>query len=574
MIREFFIRFNNIKIKTKLIISYFILMVVTITVIYRISAVRINNELLMQASNDMNYSTQQIKENIVNLIHSYEKATDYIAFNKTFLSNITQKHGNVLIAYDKTKEAKEIIKLLMDLDNTILSVSVRLYNDNVLFDGKTFIRGDREKVNDDFDKGSLLVWSGTQKNANNISIIRLDRIIYDYTSAFEKVGILTFEIPESRFFEYIKKESISKKIAIFNKNEELVTASDKEFFHNLEEKYLKQTRGQDQGNFTYTDDNCKNMLCYSTAPNGWKVISVIPVDRLLARVYEIDRYVTIVIIVSFIIVMTITYFILDMLTKRLTMLTKAVHRVGEGKYDFKINETSNDEIGQLACDFNKMTEKLHFMFNKVYVAEINMKESELRALQAQINPHFLYNVLSTIGYIALKKNVPEIRKVTSALANFYRFSLSRGNSIVTLEEEIAHVKIYADIQKVRFGDRLAVAYDIDEKLRGYKILKLLIQPFVENCINHGMKDGETRLNIRISAYIEAENALIEITDDGIGISQEKINDILGPQIESDNRGYGIQNVIERIKLHFGDEYGIRITSEQGAGTKILIVLPL
>jgi two-component system sensor histidine kinase YesM len=567
-------KLGDMKIKTKLLMIYFIMMALTVSIIYTVSATRINSMLLTQASNDLNSTTLQIKQNILNLLDSYEKATDYIVFNQTFINDISHESDTNPAKYDRTKDAIGILGRLKNIDPSISAIRVYMFDDTVLFDGNTFTRYDSAMDESLADLEAGISWIGRHPNSKKTSIVTLNRTIYDYPYTSKQIGILSVEIPESKFYEFIQKESLSKTIVIFNDQGDIVTASnDSLSAADLNRLLAKNTAGGD-GQFEFKYNNTDFMLYSTMAANGWRIASYIPLNSLLSTTVEINRYVVIVILSSMVAFFLFTTILLNFLTKRISQFAKAAHRIGEGQYNFSLDIAGKDEIGQLADDFNRMIKRLDVLFNDVYVAQIKRKEAELQALQAQINPHFLYNVLSSIGFAALKKNAPEIRNALNDLAEFYRFSLSKGNSLVTLEEEINHVRTYMSIQNMRFGSMVALTYDIAPELRAFRILKLTIQPFVENAIHHAMRDSGTQLLISIAAGYDGMNVFIKVQDNGLGILEEKLAKIL-EKIQSgvEERNYGIQNVHNRIRLHFGEEYGVMITSVQGVGTTVTILLP-
>lgn len=211
--------------------------------------------------------------------------------------------------------------------------------------------------------------------------------------------------------------------------------------------------------------------------------------------------------------------------------------------------------------------------NKVEL-EKELKASELKALQSQVNPHFLFNVLNNIVSLALLEDAPKTRETVCNLSEMLRYTLKKVDQIVTLEEEIKYNKSYLNLQKVRFGDRLKFSFNIDEECKKIKIPSMILQPFIENSIVHGLEEKEQGGNISVVAY-ECDNKLkIIISDNGVGIPEDKIKDVKEFKIsETENGGIGINNVKQRIKYYYGDNYVIDIKSSIGIGTEIKMCLP-
>ncbi|MBC8081538.1 MAG: histidine kinase, partial [Gorillibacterium sp.] len=209
------------------------------------------------------------------------------------------------------------------------------------------------------------------------------------------------------------------------------------------------------------------------------------------------------------------------------------------------------------------------LIKEVYVANIQKKEAELESLQAQINPHFLYNTLSSISRLAKFGEIEKLHEMVMGLAKFYRLSLNKGYTIIAVPLELEQVGAYIDIQSIKFKNRLSVWYDVQAEVHGYETVKLILQPFVENSLEHALF-GKS-ITIKVTARLVEGNIVFKIIDDGIGMKPEMVNKILsrdGVQL-----GYGIRNVDERIKLQYGQAYGVNIFSRLGMGTTVTITIP-
>lgn len=258
-------------------------------------------------------------------------------------------------------------------------------------------------------------------------------------------------------------------------------------------------------------------------------------------------------------------------TTRIGKLQKAVSRVEKEDFSYTLNTTSQDEIGELITSFSKMERKLNYLINEVYKSKIKEKEYEMKALQAQINPHFLYNTLSLINWKAIEAGKKDISKITLALSAFYRTSLNKGNSITHISGEIENMRSYLSIQLMLHDDGFDVTEDIDDTVLEYTCPNLILQPLIENAIDHGidvMPEGRRgAINISckdIDTYIQ-----FVVMDNGIGMTKEQTVKIL----TKDSKGYGVRNVNERLKLCYGEEYPMVIKSEENVGTEVIITIP-
>ena len=259
-----------------------------------------------------------------------------------------------------------------------------------------------------------------------------------------------------------------------------------------------------------------------------------------------------------------------LIVRDIEKLQQNMQSVEEGDMTIRVTSDAADEIGGLIRGFGSMIDKINYLINEVYEGKLLQKQYEMRALQAQINPHFLYNSLSLINWKALEAGKDDISKLTLALSSFYRTSLNRGNNVLTIRQELDNMKSYLEIQSCMHDDSFDVILDIQEDILNYQTLNLLLQPLVENAIEHGIDLLEDRKGvIKITGRMDEERIYLYVEDNGVGIEPELLSSIL----EFKTRGYGVRNVNERIKLFYGEEYKLQIESSEGQGTRSTITIP-
>lgn len=312
--------------------------------------------------------------------------------------------------------------------------------------------------------------------------------------------------------------------------------------------------------------------------DNWCVITVQNKSAAMSVVLNIiERFITVTLILVFITVI-IVYFISNNMSKPLVKIKKALSEVSAGNLMVCVDINSRDEIGDVGNSFNKMIIEIRNLIDKVHEEHTMREKARLDALQAQINPHFLFNTLNTIKWAAIMSKADNIAKLTGALGKLLEVSIKRGGELITVLEEVECLKSYILIQRARFNDKFKINYSIGQDTMCFKVPKLILQPLVENSILHGF-DGKDELGI-IDVGIERSRdiLLIYISDNGIGIPQERIETLL---LDAENNkekgrfnGIGVKNVDERIKLNFGDAYGLEIKSEVGCGTTVKVTLPL
>lgn len=257
-------------------------------------------------------------------------------------------------------------------------------------------------------------------------------------------------------------------------------------------------------------------------------------------------------------------------TRKIEELTRNMDKVNHGSREVTVSSDSEDEVGILINSFRRMMDEINRLIDEVYVNKIALKEYELKALQAQINPHFLYNTLSMMNWMAIRSGQMDISKVTLALSTFYRTALSKGEDMVTIETCIRNMEAYLEIQLTMHDYNFTVEWDIDPDIKNEKMPKLLLQPVVENAIEHGIdekEEGDKKLFLSFKG--QGDDVEIIVRDNGTGMEQEKAETLVTYQAKE----YGLKNVNDRIRLLYGEAYGIRIFSEPGEGTNVIMRFP-
>lgn len=312
----------------------------------------------------------------------------------------------------------------------------------------------------------------------------------------------------------------------------------------------------------------------TTRYTDWKVVGVSFYDEMVTTKKDIYYFFLTLLVISIVIVIIISIIISARISFPIKRLEKIMKRVENGELDINAKIEGEDEVKQLSNTFNLMIEKIRILMEQNKEESEEKRKSELKALQAQINPHFLYNTLDSIVWMAENGENEGVIKMVTALANLFRTSISRGEEIISIKDEIEHVRSYLTIQNMRYMDKFDFDILVDEEVMKYKTLKITLQPIIENAIYHGIKKSVDKGMIKIIAEIVNDKICFQVIDNGLGMSQEKVANLLKKH-EKGNRksGIGVKNVHERIQLYFGIEYGIEIESEEEVGTKVSIWVP-
>lgn len=248
--------------------------------------------------------------------------------------------------------------------------------------------------------------------------------------------------------------------------------------------------------------------------------------------------------------------------------------IGEGDLEARVDIKSRDELGVVAQEFNKMVAKTSELMNNIFREQKKKREYELAMLQSQINPHFLYNTLESICGLAELNRNEDIISTVNELAAFYRGVLSKGSNIIPIEDEISITVNYLNIIKVRYGDKFDYTIELDDEIFKYNTVKLVLQPLIENSIYHGLKNKRGRGMISIKGFVKNGKVNLHVSDNGIGMTSGELKRLFNNEdMGYSKRGFGLKSTNERIKLYFGNEYGLQIESALGKGTTVKVTLP-
>ncbi|MGN0306898.1 MAG: sensor histidine kinase [Lachnospiraceae bacterium] len=308
---------------------------------------------------------------------------------------------------------------------------------------------------------------------------------------------------------------------------------------------------------------------------GWKIVSVIPKESIHKNWGQITAIWITVLAIGILILIFLNQYLSEKITQPLRKLEDSVRQL-QLQYPEKIYIGGSQEIRHLGETIRSMVEQLRQLMDDVVHQQEEKRKNELDALQSQINPHFLYNTLDSIIWMIESERYEEAISMVTSLANLFRISLSQGRTIITIEEEFRHAKNYIRIQEVRYKNKFSVSFSLQEEIKELSTIKLVIQPLLENAIYYGMEAMDGEGEITVQGYAKADNIYIDVTDNGIGMPKEQVEGLLkeGDMPRKRGSGIGLKNVDQRIKLYYGEKYGLQITSIPDVGTQVRICLPL
>ncbi|MBU5673789.1 cache domain-containing sensor histidine kinase [Paenibacillus brevis] len=311
---------------------------------------------------------------------------------------------------------------------------------------------------------------------------------------------------------------------------------------------------------------------------GWTTIGMVPTKELLREVKQIRKHFILITLLVLLAVHIISILLSKQITKNLKRLHNTMKRVRGGQLKARPHIDTEDEVGQLSAMFSSMMTHVQELMEETEERGRQKREAEYRALQSQINPHFLYNTLNTINYLAKLQQVPNIAEISASLVELMRFAVDQKRDVIPIREELELLKRYLSIQRYRFTDQIVVSIDAEEQIMDCLVPKFVLQPIVENALLHGFglsQEREGRVTVKCYCRTDSEIS-IDVTDNGTGMTEERIEAILRPEFEPSERdrtGVGIRNVKDRIRLTFGEDYGLSIYSVPEMMTTVELRLP-
>lgn len=570
--------FKDFKIGTKIIVCYFIISVISIsfsTVIYQ----EINKRILTQKVGEMAVQTlKTIDSNLKLLIYTVNNESKILLSNQN-IQNVL-KNGDEYFNYNSQTTVNRNLTELIQSNMFISSVYIfDNYGNRYFVDKsahKSFSLKDIENSYwyEDLQKakgGYLLKNNGGKLfNQPNHKVISIIRVINDLESQ-RPIGTMVINIPEEAiaksFVNITEKGDIGILLRDQNDND-IIHSKDFSKYH-IKESDEYEMKENDYYHIEKVNGN-NYIISYLKNDFNFTIISTVPFSEISKQSNIYMLVVFGMLFLSSIMSFSGLILVSSSITRPINKLIKSMKAVENGEFTKANIDTGNDEIGKLKNVYNTMIYKIENLIEQIKKEQRIKRKAELNVLQSQIKPHFLYNSFDAISCLALEGRNDEVYKIIKSLGNFYRTSLSNGKEVVTVEEELQTVISYITIQQIRYDNIFTINMDIDEMASGYKILKLVLQPLVENSIYHGIKPTRRKGEIFISTSLKKGYVEIIVQDDGVGINMDKLKSIK----EQSTKGIGLRGTMERLNIFYNDKSKFEVESKTNMGTKITIHIPI
>lgn len=582
--------FNNMSIKYKIFFAYILLLFLIL------SAILVANLSLVAKQQEIKtlYTAKQALQQTASFLEyktvSTKNLLDMTAHNEILQTILKRQYSDYennvgLWSVDAKQLQKSFFTLSINPDIT----SIHLYMKNgpaSLFKNEDFLLlTDHEKTpwykTLTASRSTIFWFPSTTFNPLEEEGISVLKWIPNNDKISENIGVLRLDLDTAPFQELLSQALVTThtKTLLINFRQEVICHSEDslpiETLQSLSQQLPLLAKNQVHWNQQTLNGNNYYVGAHLINKTDWTLLMLIPhsdISRLLRK----NMLQTIIIFLLAIpLALPFIYLISKSITQRIIALIGKIHKVENGDFNISILPSSDDEIGILTRNFNYLLTKVALLLDEKYDLGKEIKNMELKALQAQINPHFLYNTLDQIYWMAQGRNANDISQTVLSLSTFYKLSLSKGSDFVSLQQELDHIKAYVDIQNIRYDHAITLTAELPESLLSLHIPKITLQPIIENAIHHGLLESATEKGtIHISSMTSGNAVIIKITDTGQGMTEDTLSKLLlAPSDSQQHHGYGLYNIDRRLKLNFGDKAGLGFESKLSHGTTVLITFP-
>ncbi|WP_379131868.1 sensor histidine kinase [Paenibacillus sp. sgz500958] len=562
-----------------MLISYLLLVLTPVIVIGSYSYVSSVRSIEEQARNNLEVAVRQIGNNVDYRIKDITRSSDEVYTDQALSRFLTGYHSgwekySIMSQYviprleNAASLPSEEVKLSIYVDNP--DISEYYYNDtaNSTRGGRQFSLYHSTRIQNEPWYKSLRLHYGSydwkqvenDKVSGNISYFR-PLINYD---TLQLNGLIKMTVNMKKIFTDVESGDLGEKSVLFIVDEQ--------------NRLLFSSSRNDNDPVTLSDSSLGIItrpasymeIKHSIANMPASIVAWVPYSSLQEKADKVRNVTIAVCVLSLLVLSLISLMMSQYFSRRFLNLVSSLRSFKEGNFHKRMPVQGNDEFSEIGSAFNDMASTIQRLIDEVYISNLEKKETELQVLHSQMNPHFLYNTFSSISRMAKLGEIDKLHEVIRALARFYRLTLHHGERIIPIEQEIGIVESYLDIQRIKNADRINVRYEVAPEVLPYETVKFILQPFVENTLEHAWYDDEITVVIR--AYLRDNKIYLEVEDNGLGMKQEVIEGVLNPADKG--IGYGIRNVDQRIKLQYGREYGVHIQSSLGEGTLVRICFPV
>ena len=581
------------KIRTKLFIANLLVVLFLLGSLSYIWVERSTDLIMKNINETAELTLSQISTNLSSTLLSYEEIVNTLYSDNTLQKEFLQSYSDIREAYDIYFNKQLPFERAILTTKDVHRIDFYTENESYVF-SNVYLINDAIKKSDWYNRvmnrPNSSFWSPPYMSANSrTNVFSIKKRLNNLVKSSNLM--VSVEINMRVLYSLVQEESKDKRyIFTLNDGTILLDSQNEKLSSIYELPYADQIMANQKGNIQFEQDGNAYSLLYQTLNaretiSGIKVMSIVKLDRIMSDVIEM-RKIAITLFVSACFISIVVIYIFSVgLTKRLSELSIKMRRVDRDNFQSSVEVRGNDEISTLGNIFNSMVRRISQLIKEVYQAEIDRKELALRtkevelyALQTQINPHFLFNILNMIRGKLLIKGDRDTAKVVGLLAKSFRMMLRGGGQTIQLEQEVEFIDNYLSLQQYRYEDKLQYEINIQSEHLSIEIPRLCLQPLVENSVSHGIELKESPSCIKIYSVESDSHITLIVEDNGLGIAPDRLEEIqsqlLNDSSITKDKHIGLKNVNQRIQYLYGEQYGLSIDSQEGVGTKVSVTIPL
>lgn len=584
-------KYRGLSMQQKMITAYTIPVISICIVVNLLFFPIFSNKYVNQLKYSVNQSSAQAENFISNYIKNMYYISQLIADNSTIkdiLISANEKKERTLD--EQYREYWNLFDALANIELSNATYKIGLYvpdsyiysNNNYYFYPKSSLenRMDYDYIIENINHDRLYFALIDETRSSNMNLVETYIALFQKIQIENQTYVSKVEIPMNELKAVLEKTRSTKNSLVYLQDESgnLLLASDNDYYEQLGGGFKLPSEKMDSWSLIKLEGKEYYVVYQEIQGYNWKLYSLLPKTEFLGQSNFIWFMVLLMTVLISSAVSIVSYLLSRYYTRRLSNLNKQIKNLEGGDLNVSLKakvDESFDEIDEIYSNFNYMTDELRRVMKEHYRLGKEVMSAELKALQAQINPHFLYNTLDIINWGAIDYGATQVAEIARNLGQFYRLSLNHGKSGICIADELKHVEAYVKIENAHFDDAIHLTIEVSEEIKQYACLNIILQPFVENAIVHGIAKYSqiTECNIKISAKMENKDIIFYVEDDGRGIEEDRLSALLKESDSDINNGYGIKNINFRIKLCYGEKYGISYQSILGTGTKVIIQIP-
>lgn len=584
--------FKNMSIKSKIFIFYAGILLASLSV-FAILTINISNQAMVEkVTKNAERELSLIDKSLLNLANNSENYARILSMDNRLQNQLERIENNELDLIDNIEVEKTLSTVISNVvqPNTNIAAASIISSQNTFFDAGYI---DNSSISEYFSRNlinsitqnKVPTWTGLikvrYKFGGDENVFAIAKTIIGMDTG-HVLGTAVLYLKEKDVAAIYLNNIVNEddKFFIVDSRKNIISTQDKsQLYRKFDEgMYLGKYKIEDISDTKSLIRNIEDRKVLITVQDfnklDWKVISVIPLDEITHENRRMTQIIVVFGVICLICAFAASYLLSYTISKPILKLVSIMREIKSGNLKLRADLNVKGEIGLLGDGFNSLMDKINGLVEQIYTEQRLKRENEFKLLQSQIKPHFLYNTIETIISF-IKLNLKDNAMATAKyLAGFYRISLSKGNDIITIRDEMNLIDNYLSIQKMRYVEYLDYSLEFDEEILNYQIPKLTLQPLVENSIYHGLKQKEDKGMLIIKGVFEKDEIKIEVFDDGVGMSEERIYRVLNrPVNDHKSSDFGIHSVDSRLKLLYGEEYGLSIESRVAEFTRVTLRLP-